>query len=136
MNRQILVKDDGFSLTEILVVIVIIGILVLLALPKFTAVIDRTKETEARLQLKHLHTLQQTYRYGNDRFGKTLTEIGFEQQTLITTGGNARYKIVVLASDLQSYTARAISVVDNDGDGIFSTFEVDETGKVVQVSLD
>ncbi len=136
MFREMLAKDDGFSLTEILVVIVIIGILVLLALPKFTAVIDRTKETEARLQLKHLHTLQQTYRYGNDRFGKTLAEIGFEQQALITSGGNARYKIGILDANLQGYTARAVSVVDNDGDGVFSTFEVSETGKIIQVSLD
>ncbi len=136
MIREMLFKEDGFSLTEILVVIVIIGILVLLALPKFTAVIDRTKETEARLQLKHLHTLQQTYRYGNDRFGNTLAEIGFEQQALITSGGNARYKIVILAADLQGYTARAVSVVDNDGDGVLSTFEVSETGKIVQISLD
>lgn len=136
MYREMLAKDDGFSLTEILVVIVIIGILVLLALPKFTAVIDRTKETEARLQLKHLHTLQQAYRYGNDRFGKTLAAIGFEQQTLISSGGNARYKIGILDADLQGYTARAVSVVDSDGDGIFSTFEVNETGKIIQISLD
>ena len=49
--------NAGFSLTELLVVIVIIGVLVLLALPRFTSVIDKTKTTEAKLQLKHLHTL-------------------------------------------------------------------------------
>ena len=45
MFRQFIKEESGFSLTEILVVIVIIGILILLAMPKFTSVITRAKTT-------------------------------------------------------------------------------------------
>lgn len=47
-------KVIAFTLHELLVVLVIIGILVLLALPRLMPLITRTKSTEAQLQLKHL----------------------------------------------------------------------------------
>ena len=79
-------EEDGFSLPEILVVIVIIGILVLLAIPRFTSVITKAKTTEAKMMLKHLHTLQQSYYYENDRYGIELAAVGFAQESLVTEG--------------------------------------------------
>lgn len=78
--------NAGFSLTELLVVIVIIGVLVLLALPRFTSVIDKTKTTEAKLQLKHLHTLQKSFFYEHDRYSASPGEIGYEQSPLVSEG--------------------------------------------------
>ena len=71
--------NAGFSLTELLVVIVIIGVLVLLALPRFTSVIDKTKTTEAKLQLKHLHTLQKSFFYEHDRYSASPASYSLKQ---------------------------------------------------------
>ena len=51
--------NEGFSLTELMVVLVIIGVLVLLALPKLLPVVTKAKTTEAKLMLKQVQTLEQ-----------------------------------------------------------------------------
>lgn len=85
----------AFSLAELLVVLVIMGILVLIALPNLMPLISRAKSTEAQQQLVFLHSLEQTYFYTYSRYTDDLEEIGFEQQKLVTDGGNANYLIEV-----------------------------------------
>ena len=136
MKKNDLLIEDGFSLTEVLVVIVIIGILILLALPRFTAVITRAKTTEAKTMLRHLYTLEKAFYYENDRYSDDFTEIGFEQAALITEGGEARYKIVLVKANSESFIGRATAVVDFDKDGNYNSWEVDETGKIIQTVLD
>lgn len=137
MNKTVIIKaEEGFSLTEILVVIVIIGILVLLALPQFTAVITQAKTTEAKLMLKHLHTLQETFYYQHDRYSTELTDIGFEQKVTLNEQGEARYRIEIDNASTQGYTAKAIAVVDFDKDGVFNVWQVDQTGSIRQTVAD
>lgn len=113
-----------------MVVLVIIGVLTLLALPRFSGVINRAKMTEARTMLAHVHTLQRAYFYEHDRYAVTLVDLGFEQSTLISDGGTARYVISIEKGDETSYTALATSVVDFNKNGVFNVWEVDETGQV------
>ncbi len=132
-TRTAFLKDEtGFSLTELLIVIVIIGILALLALPRFMGVTTRAKMTEAKLALKQVHTLQQTYRYEFDRYADDLAAIGYEPNALVTEGGTARYVIAVEEADVNAFRATATAVVDFDGDGTFNVWEVDETGAIAQ----
>jgi type IV pilus assembly protein PilE len=122
--------DAGFSLTELMVVLVIVGILTLLALPRFSGVITRARMVEARTMLSHAHTLQQAYFYEYDRYGANLGEIGFEQSLLVSDGGTARYVIAVEHADMTSYMMTATSIVDFNRNGTFNVWEVDETGRV------
>ncbi len=82
-------KLKAFTLPELLIVLVIIGILVLIALPNLMPLISRTKATEAQLQLNHVYTLQKNYFYMHSKYSTDLDAIGFEQQKLVTEGGNA-----------------------------------------------
>jgi type IV pilus assembly protein PilE len=121
---------DGFSLTELMIVLVIIGILVLLALPKLLPVVTKAKTTEAKLQLKQLFTLEQAYKFERDRYSTSLSEIGFEQEKLIPQGGQARYKIEIVSADEKGFSATATSVIDFDGNGIYNVWSVDQTGLI------
>ena len=62
----------AFSLPELLVVLVIIGILVLIALPNLMPLISRAKATEAQQQLTYLHTLQKSNFYTYSRYTPSL----------------------------------------------------------------
>ncbi|MBL1215598.1 MAG: prepilin-type N-terminal cleavage/methylation domain-containing protein [Ignavibacteriae bacterium] len=129
-------NSDGFSLTELLVALVIIGVLVLLALPKLLPLVTKAKSTEAKLNLKQVHMLEKSYKFEFDKYSDQLAEIGFEQETLITEGGQARYKIEILFADLKSFRALATSVVDFDDDGVFNVWEVTEAGVVKEITGD
>ncbi len=126
----------AFTLSELLVVLVIIGILVLLALPVLMPQISKAKSVEAKQYLRHLETLQKTYFYEYSRYSPSLEEIGFEQEMLVTDGGKANYMVEIVEASPTTYVARATAVVDFDKDGNFNTWEVDQEGMMREVLKD
>lgn len=129
-------KIKAFTLTELLVVLVIIGILVLLALPKLMPLISQAKSTEAKLQLGYVHTLEKTYFYMHSKYSSDLIEIGYEHEKLVTDGGTANYKIEVIEAEASTFKARATAVVDFDGDGEFNVWEIDEQKNLKEITRD
>jgi type IV pilus assembly protein PilE len=113
-----------------MVVLVIIGVLVLLALPKLLPIVTKAKTTEAKLMLKQVYTLEQSYKFEHERYSQALGEIGFEQEKLIEQGGQARYKVEVLSADDKVFAATATSTVDFNGNGVYSVWVVDQTGSI------
>lgn len=136
MTTSFRTDESGYTLTELMIVLVVIGILTLIALPRFMNVATKAKMTEAKTQLKHLHTLQKAYYYERDVYASELSAIGFEQSALVTDGGTARYKINIESSDRSTYVALATSVIDFDDDGTFNVWAVDQSGKVTQRTAD
>jgi|AVFP01.1.fsa_nt_gi type IV pilus assembly protein PilE len=131
-----LASAEGFSLTEILIVLAIIGILILIALPNFKPLITKVKTTEARDQLRYAKMLQETYYFEHDRYASSLQELGFAQNALVTEGGEARYRIEVINADGQGFEITATAVVDFDKDGVFNQWKVDQNGKISEIVPD
>jgi type IV pilus assembly protein PilE len=121
-------KVKAYTLTEILVVLVIIGILVLLALPNLMPLITKAKTTEAKMQLEHAHQMEKAYFYEHSKYSNNLAEIGFTQEKLTTDGsdGKANYRLEVVSSTATNFVVRATAVVDFDGDGTFNVWEIDQ----------
>ena len=109
-----------------LVVLVIIGILVLIALPNLMPLISRAKSTEAQQQLVFLHTLEKNNFYTYSKYSPSLEELGFEQQPLVTEGGHANYRIEIVEASERGFRATATAVVDFDGDGEYNVWEIDQ----------
>lgn len=126
----------AFTLTELLVVLVIIGILVLLAMPNLMPLISKAKSTEAQLQLKQIHTLEKTFFYMHSKYSEDLATIDFEQSKLTTDGGQANYQVEIVEAGITNFLARATAVVDFDGDGVLSVWEIDQDNVLREVTKD
>jgi type IV pilus assembly protein PilE len=129
-------KLQAFTLVELLVVLVIIGILVLLALPRLMPLISRAKSTEAQLQLGHLHTLEKSYFYLKSKYSTSFDEVGFEPEKLVSDGGPANYRIDIIEATTTGFKARATAVIDFDGDGKFDVWEIDQDKNLVETVKD
>jgi type IV pilus assembly protein PilE len=128
----------AYTLTEILVVLVIIGILVLLVLPNLLPLITKAKTTEAKLQLNHLQVLEKNYFYEHSKYSKNLTELGFIQEKLTTEGKDtkANYRIEITNASNTGFTAKATAVVDFNGNGTFNVWEIDQDKNLKEVTPD
>jgi type IV pilus assembly protein PilE len=115
------------TLTELLVVLAILGILVLMAFPVVMPLFQKARSTEAKIQLKHLCTLQKTYFLENAHYGKDIKEIGFEQAEMDAAGGTAHYRIEIVEASSNTFLGRAIAETDFDGDGQMNIWEIDHT---------
>ena len=127
---------SAFSLPELLVVLVIIGILVLIALPNLMPLISKAKGTEAQQQLTFLHSLQRSQFYTWSRYSSSLEELGFEQQRLVSEGGTANYAIEIVEASERGFRATATAVADFDGDGIYNVWEINQDKELKETVKD
>ena len=130
-------RFEAYTLTELLVVLVIIGILILLALPELMPLVTRAHSMEAKNALKMVQTLEKMHFYEYSKYTDDLESIGFEHQKPVSEeGGSAKYIIEVTDITPNSFIARATAVVDFDGDGQFNVWEMDEQGELKEVVKD
>lgn len=125
---------QAYSLTEILIVLCIIGILLLMVLPNQTSVIGQAKAIEAQAMLNQVYGLEKSNFYRHSKYSSSLEEIGFEQELTVEEGGQAVYKIEIIEASNDSFTARATATSDLDGDGSFNTWEIDNKKMLTEVT--
>jgi type IV pilus assembly protein PilE len=135
-KRLLSTKLDAFTMNELLVVVSIIGILTFMAMPKFMAMIRKTKTLEAKIQLRHICQLEKTSFFLNSAYSTNMEEIGFEQASLVPDGGNANYKITITEASNKGFVATATAVTDFDGDGVFNVWEINEKEVMKEVTAD
>ena len=119
-------NEKGFTLVELMIVVVIIGILASIAIPKFTSLIGKTKAAEAKSILNQIIQLENAYQMSNNSLVDfaVLTDcdaIGYAQPT------NPRFTYSFTAATASTGTATALEMtvaqradgqgdVNNDGD--------------------
>jgi len=79
-------KEGGFTLIELMIVVVIIGILASLAIPRFMSATTKQKQNEAKLILKQLYVNQRVYRQENIGYwGNGISADSAAKMPIITT---------------------------------------------------
>jgi prepilin-type N-terminal cleavage/methylation domain-containing protein len=94
---------NGFTLIELMIVVVVIGILAGLAIPRFMNVSRSSKEAEAKPLLRQIYTLEERYHARTDSY--TLDISLLEGGAGLATGG--RYFTYGLAAHASGFCVTA-----------------------------
>ena len=137
--RKLMTNRRGFTLIELMIVVVIIGILAALAMPRFMAANTRSKQSEAKQILKQIYNMQRAYRqeyntyWGNGLSASAAAPLAFTRIYVEVTG-NARYTYSIVAA-ANTFTCTATSGILDD-DAPLDVWTVDDEGNLVVTSDD
>jgi type IV pilus assembly protein PilE len=125
-------KLPAFTLTELLVVLAIIGILLLIALPNLMPLISKTKSTEAKQNLTYIHSLEKSWYMEHSKYSADLNELGFS----LENPGEAQYSYEIISASPGSFKAKATAKSDFDNDGQINVWEIDQAKNLKEVTPD
>lgn len=77
MKKLLNLKEDGFTLVELMVVVAIIGVLSAIAVPNFKKYQAKSKTSEAKLQLSAAYTAEQSFYSDYDTYHVCLKYMGY-----------------------------------------------------------
>jgi len=129
-------KLKALSMLQIMFYILAAGVITALTVPGLLDMIVKAKQTEAKNQLEHIHTLQELHHLEFSKYSMELKKIGYTQDKLVTEDGRARYKVEIVSAEGGTYVARATSVEDFDNDGVFNIWEINQDRVLKEIQED
>lgn len=75
MKQRLIQKHRGFTLVEVAIVVVIIGILVSVAMPRYQKAVERSRISEAQSILGSLRSAQFSYASARSRFTGSMSDL-------------------------------------------------------------
>jgi type IV pilus assembly protein PilE len=117
----------GVTLTELMVVVVILSILTAIAYPNYRQFVARGKRNEAKACLLQIATLQERFYLSNNTYTTDMTNLGFAAASNNLTD-SASYVCNVTVADANNFNAVATYQFADAEAGKCGTFTIDGGG--------
>lgn len=131
------IKRNGFTLIELMIVVVLVGLLATVALPSYRQHVLRTQRTLAQGTLAELALRQEGFLADRKRYATTLTELGLAAERMYlqpggalgTEAGGAIYRLQLdAAAGDPGYRLSALPEPAAAGDSACGTLTLDHLG--------
>lgn len=140
-------KQNGFSLLELMIAVAILGIITSIAYPSYMKQVQKSKRTPAKVELMRIAQIQESFYVQNLSYAQTLNNdtavggLGFADSTVTTEGGDYSVSLSATTADgsacsgtsvtpcvIYILTAEPISTEPQAHDGLCTGFQLTNTG--------
>ncbi len=133
-------SQKGFTLIELMIVVVIIGILAALAIPRFMRATTKSKQSEAKNILKQIYAMERAYRQEYDIYwGQGVVASAASPNAFARIGvdimATARYTYTINTADALVLLVTANSGILDD-DAAVDTWTINDAGVLTCTSDD
>ncbi len=126
---------QGFSLLELLLVMVVLGVLLAVALPAYQLTVVRAHRVAGKVALMDIAARQERYLMTHKRYGTSLTELGLAQNYFVgptaatASEADAVYRVELAIVDGAFEGARAVPWNGQRRDSDCGTLTLDRLGR-------
>jgi type IV pilus assembly protein PilE len=114
----------GFTLLELMIVVVIIAILVAIAVPTYRQYVLRGHRTDATRTLQDLSSRQENYYFSNNRYTTTLADLGATSSI-----AGPYFTVGIASASTTDYVVQATAVGSQAQDAGCLTFDLHRSGQ-------
>ena len=120
-------RKEGWTLLEVMVVVVIVGILATIAIPAYNDYVTRSRRSDAFTALETVRAAQEMYRAEKGFYAADFEDGGVTVVAGCSTGmAGSNYTLSIARTSYTAYTVTAESEQKQDGD---FDFRIDQDGE-------
>jgi type IV pilus assembly protein PilE len=121
-------RQGGFSLIELMVVVIVLGLLLAIAIPNYTGYLERSRRSDARAALLEIASAQERFFFENNGYADDIDDVWNHQEGGVAVSNEGFYALTIAQTGATDFTATATAQGRQAGDEDCTSFSIDETG--------